>query len=511
MDIRTRFGSFLRALPLAQQVGVGVALVALVMLGVVFARWVTSPSYTVLYADLPEGEVATVVDALETAGTPYRLEGGGRTVLVPREELYGTRASLATEGLGGPTTPEGYELLDEQGLSVSDFRQRVDYQRALEGELERTLSAMQPVETADVRLVLPEEELFSERQQPVTASVLLTTGRDLDPEEVETVAFLVSSGVEGLETEQITIADAKGQVLQAPGDNGSVALSRNLRETREFEQALAGDVQQLLAPLTGGKVNSVVVRANLDFNESETESETYDPDNQVALQESVQNETFEGAGAPPGANGTVGVDGGPEGAAADAEDSNYQREESVSRYGVNRVAQRTIAAPGRVQRLSVAIVMDDGSDRQVDMPARAEIEELVSAAAGLDADRGDTIAVTAAPLPAQEEPEELAPEGGMDMLDLLSTVVAVIVLLVVAVALLLMTRRRKETAPEPSTELVLHEPEEVEAIEEPRAEPRPDPVAAMASPVKDDVTQLVQRQPEEIATLLRSWLADRRS
>lgn len=231
MDLRDRITGFVRELPVAQRVGIVAAVAALAMVGVVFVRWVTTPSYTVLYSGLDDTAVASVIDGLETQGVPYRLEAGGSRVLVPREQLYPTRAALAADGVGGRTTPPGYELLDGQGLSVSDFRQRVDYQRALEGELARTLTAMDGIREATVHLVMPEEELFAEQQKPVTASVLLGTQRTLQQAEIEAVTFLVASSVEGLEVDQITVADASGTVLHAPGATGgaSVATNRNLR------------------------------------------------------------------------------------------------------------------------------------------------------------------------------------------------------------------------------------------------------------------------------------------
>jgi flagellar M-ring protein FliF len=494
--------NFIKALPVAHRVAIAAALAVVVMLAVPFVTWITTPTYTVLYSGLDDVAVAGAVDALESQGVPYRLEAGGSRVLVPREQLYATRAALASEGVGGRTTPAGYELLDEQGLSVSDFRQRVDYRRALEGELARTLSAMDGIREATVHLVTPERELFTERQEPVTASVLLATVRTLSQTEVEAVTFLVASSVEGLETGQITVADASGAVLHAPGDSGGSpgGGSRNLRQTREYEQTVAADIAALLERVTGSPA-SVVVRATLDYDESETETETFDPESQVAVREQTSQERFEGTGVIPG--GTVGVDGGP--LEADAEESTYEKEETLREFGVDRVTSRTVAAPGRVERLSVAIVADDGTLTGADVPPDAVLSELVSTAVGLVPERGDAIAVTTLAFPARVEAETVEPEGSL--LDQLPQMIGAVVLLVVCLLLVAMTRRRKVTV-----ESVERTPPALAELhaEGDRAELREPEPAMVGSTLRSEVVDLVERQPEEIATLLRGWLADRR-
>lgn len=504
MDVRDRMAAFVRTLPFAHRVGIVAALAMLAMASVLFVRWITTPAYTVLYSGMDDAAVAGVIDELDTLGVPYQLEGGGSRVMVPRDKLYTTRASLASQGLGGATAPAGYELLDNQGLSISDFRQRVDYQRAMEGELSKTLMAMNGIQQATVHLALPEEELFSERQRPATASVLVATTRQLNEQEIEAITFLVASSVEGLDASQITVADAKGTVLHAPGDGaGSTAVTnRHMRQTREFEQALSADLSSMLGTVTNGVPASVIVRATLDYDESETNTETYDPASRVALKEQLTGERFEGTGAVPG--GIVGVDGGPILDAAGG-DSTYDREEELREYGVDRTTARRVTAPGKVARLSVAIVMDDGTLTGVNVPAGAEIEQLVSAALQLDPERGDTIAVTQLPMPVVEAPEEAPVETGL--MQLVPQLVAALVLLLVGLALFLMSRRRKDVEAASIATPVALAPSipQLEPVPEPIVEPNP-----LAS-VQRDVAELVQRQPEEIATLLRGWLADRRS
>ncbi len=502
MDVRDRFAAFVRTMPPAHRVGIVAALLVLVMASVVFGRWIMTPTYTVLYSGMDDASVAHVVTELESLGVAYKLEGG--RISIPRDKLYATRASLASAGVAGKSMPAGYELLDSQGLSISDFRQKVDYQRAVEGELAKTLMAMDGISTATVHLALPEEELFSERQKPATASVLVATTRELNESEIEAITYLVSSSVEGLDVSNITVADARGLVLHAPGEatGSSSVTNRHQRQTREFEEALGEDVSRLLASVTNGTAPSVVVRAILNYDENETQTETYDEDNQVVLKEQTSAEEFEGTGVAPG--GIVGVDGGPI-PGAEGGDSVYNREDALREFGVDKVVSRNVTAPGRVERMSVAVVMDDGTLTGANVPALAEIEALVQAAVGLEAERGDTIAVSLLPLPAPEEVEVVEePEAGL--LDLLPQIVAALVLLLVTIALFLMSRRRKTTAKVVETVPTAPVPTMAQMIEEPVDEARDE-----ARDLQRDVAQLVERQPEEIATLLRGWLADRRS
>ena len=516
--MKDRLTDLLRNIPVAHRVTVGIAAGVFVLLAVMFVRWVSAPTYTVLYSDLDDAAVATVIDELEGSGTPYRIEGGGSRVLVPREQLYTTRAALAEAEIGGTTTPEGYELLEEQGLTVSDFRQRVDYKRALEGELSRTLQAMEAVDSATVRLALPERQLFTEDEQPATASVLVDVGRPLQGEEVEAITFLVSNSVEGLEAADVSVSDTEGRMLAFPGEeDGLGAVSgRRQRQTRAFEQALSKDVTRLLQSSLGTGA-SVVVRADLDYDQTTTEQEIYDPDTQVATSEQTIEEEYQGTGAVPG--GGVGVDGGP----IDAEggETDYQREEAIREYGVNREVVRTETAPGEVEQLSVAVVMDDGTNTGAPVPEEGEVEQLVAAAVGLDRERGDEISISAVPYPEPEQAELPAPSAT----DWLPQAGAVVVLLGIVGALFMMARRREE----PPAIAAAEREGPVIWAEEPH-QPRREPAGAVddtsisailgrteddermvvREQLKSSVTDLVERQPDEIAVLLRSWLADRR-
>ena len=284
-DFGNNLKRMISGLTIGQRAGLGAAAVVVALAGMAFFQWVGTPSYDVLYGNVDQSQMQTVIDTLNSNSIPYRVEGAGR-ILVPRSQVYQERAALASAGVSGTVVPKGYELLDKQGLSVSDFRQRVDYQRALEGELSRTLTAMDGIRSATVRLVIPEPALFTDQQKPVTASVLIDPAGSVSQNQVEAIAFLVASSVEGLDPNQVTVATTGGNVLQAAGDTSPAAAGNaQLRMTKDYEAALTADVASMLATVLGPGRASVVVRAALDFNSKSTESEKYDKASATALKQ----------------------------------------------------------------------------------------------------------------------------------------------------------------------------------------------------------------------------------
>jgi flagellar M-ring protein FliF len=271
--------------------------------------------------------------------------------------------------------------------------------------------------------------------------------------------------------------------------------------TRDFEAALAADVRNLLTSVMGEDSASVVVRAQLDFDEQSVETQTFDQESAVALRESTVDETYVGAGTPPG--GTLGVEG--ETVVTDTTgEYTYDRSEVIREYGVDSIISKEITAPGKVEQLSVAVVMDDGSLTGVTVPSSAEVESLVAAAVGLDTTRGDTISVSAIayPLPEVVAEEPAAEEAAMDPMAMMPQAVGGLALLLVVISLLLMARGGSKKGKAAALEVV--QPALAGGATAAVGE------AEDGASIHPEVMNLVQRQPEEIAVLLRSWLADRR-
>src|SRR5947209_14417049 len=188
--------------------------IALVIGGVLFARWASTPAYSPLFSNLSSTDASAIVDKLSAGGTSYQLSDGGATILVPQSQVYDLRLKMSGQGLPAQSDT-GYSLLDKQGVTTSDFMQNVDYQRALEGELGKTIKSINGVQAATVHLAIPQKDVFATDSQKPTASVLVTTslGRTLSTDQVQSVVHLVAASVVGLDPNQVTVADSAGSVL----------------------------------------------------------------------------------------------------------------------------------------------------------------------------------------------------------------------------------------------------------------------------------------------------------
>jgi flagellar M-ring protein FliF len=279
-----------------QRAMVVIAAIGLLVGGLTFMRWAAAPSWVPLYTNLEAKEAAEVTQELDSMGVGYQLADAGRTIMVSRDRVYETRLDLSAQGLprvGG----DGWNLIDQQGLTTSQFRQRVDYQRAMEGELARTIAAMEPVEAATVHLVMPEDDLFSGDDVHPSASVLVdpSGGRTLGTNQVQAIVHLIASGVEGMTPEQVTVADTTGRVLSSPGTDGIdlAAGEQRLTQKATYEAAVASSIQSLLEPVTGAGRTRVVVSADLDFDQRESVSELFaEPDTSPVVAERSTTETY---------------------------------------------------------------------------------------------------------------------------------------------------------------------------------------------------------------------------
>ncbi|MDY7103131.1 MAG: flagellar basal-body MS-ring/collar protein FliF [Actinomycetota bacterium] len=474
--------------------------------GVVAAlRWITEPSWTLVATTRSLSETANVVDELEAEGLTTRVEGDGQ-VFVRAEEAQDARLLLATATVDG-TEVVGYELLDDEGFTTSEFKQRVDLQRALEGELTRTLIDIEGIDEASVHLAIPEDQLFVEDEENVTASVVLTTPSQLDDDTVASVVSIVASAVPGLVPENVTVSDTDGRVLTG-GAGGSTGSADAVEMTQLYETALETQVETMLASVLGPDHSVVRVSAQLNFDEATEESTTYDPDSQVAVREQLTDETFNGTGTPP--EGVLGVTGEVTGDGA-VQESEYTRGEQISEYAIDQVVRTSRQAPGRLERLSVAVVLDEALDPA---PDPAQVNALVAAAAGIDPARGDQVVVDLLPFEVAAEDDaaaedEIPAEDAANPLDMVGTyaptAIGTLVLLLVAFMVWRGMRALKPTVVEiDAGELRAagDDDEDADELEPPEDRLTLDPAR--------EVLDLIDRQPDEVAVLLRSWVADRR-
>ncbi len=382
-----------------QKIVAGVAVVGVVLGVFMVSKMTGGADWAPLYTDLSPSDGGAIVTALEEEGVPHQLGAGGSTILVPADRVYDTRLALSDTAL--PSEGKvGYGVLDSQGLTTSEFGQRVGYQRAMEGELASTIKALEPVETAVVHLAIPADEVFAIDDKKASASVLVRTrpGQTLSDDQVRAITNLVSSSIEGLTPEAVTVADSEGNVLAAPGQGvtGENGDGQRQKQTVRFESDLQASLESMLAGVVGVDSSRVTVSADLDFDETNTSRETFEapePNSageQLTLEESVRNETF--AGANPAESGVLGPDTPVTPAAGG--DSEYSLDEADVRFAVNRVVESTNTAPGAIESLSVAVIVDE---EMITAEQAAELSVALAAGAGIKEDRGDVLSVTRMP------------------------------------------------------------------------------------------------------------------
>lgn len=427
-----------------RQLGLLVGLAASVALGVAIVMWAQKPSYRLLYNGLSDKDTAAITSSLQGSGIPYEVNADTGMIMVPADRVHDARLKLAGQGLPKGTT-QGFDLLDkEQGFGTSQFMENARYQRALEGELSQTIGSLANVQGARVHLAMPRQTAFlrDREKKQVSASVMinLAPGRDLEPGQVAAIVHLVASSVPNLDPDAVTVVDQKGKLLTSSGSDRDLQLSASQFDyKKKVEEYYVGRIEDLLRPLTGAGKVSAQVSADLDFSVTEQTQEMYNPDMPAVRSEQTFEESTSGpaggGGVPgaltnqPPAAGTVGQ---PPAAAAGVETSGPQNStrRMTRNYELDRTISHTRLGGAAVQRLSVAVVVDDreitseeGEVTRKPLTAQEleRITTLVKQAVGFDAQRGDSVDVINAsftpPPPAEKAPEPsfLDKPGVMDV------------------------------------------------------------------------------------------------
>ncbi len=452
-DARARATDLLGRYSTGQKVAAGAAVVA-VVLGVFFmTRMAGAGKYAPLFTDLQTSDAAAITEQLDAEGIPYQLVGGGTSILVPSDQVYSARLKVAADGIPSDSQV-GYGVLDQQGLTTSEFGQRVGYQRAMEGELSTTIESLDVVETATVHLALPDKDAFALSDQKASASVLVSTtpGSSMSDEQVQTVVNLVASSIENLSPEAVTVADSEGNVLAAPGRNpggaggAGGAGGGGQKQTAQFEQSVAESIEAMLTKVVGPGATIATVSADLNFDETNVSRETFEapavgPDGEpLAVQDSTRNETYTGT-----AGAVAGVLGPDTPAATGGGDTDYSLDEADVEYALNRVVESTNTAPGAIERLSVAVMVDE---EKVSPELLGNLDALVAAAAGIEPDRGDVLALDRMPFDtsiadrAEDEIEQAEEaEAAAATQQMMQSIALGVFLLVVLLVAFLMYRR----------------------------------------------------------------------
>jgi len=507
--LKTRWqGLSPRQQALVLMVGVPI-IVALAFLG----YWGWSPNMVPLFSDLDSRDAAAVVEQLKANKVSYSLINQGTTILVPEKDVYDLRLQMVTSGA---VSSGGFELFDETKLGATDFERRVNYQRALQEELRRTIVQLDEVEQARVHLVLPKESVFADQEQAASASVALRLKplKQLSKEQVRGIVLLVQNSVEGLKPENITVINMAGNVLKGEGAEeygstvgGEVFKEQELKEA--FQTQTQRRIQTLLDAIFGPGKAVVVVSADLDFSQRETHSVTYG-------KQSIRSETgsVTGNGSPENseAGGVAGVDSNvPDYQAEDSAQENTgsspiinNSEEYQRNYELDTVEERIVFSPGEVKRISAAVVVDG----QLSPEKSEEIYRLVTSAIGLDLTRGDVLTVSSMDfdttfqsetnkaldeLSKQEQAEQLRNERYF----WIKTGLAVLGFVLALVFVLRALKSRNAGSLE-----VLEEPLPVKQIAE-EMDVKTDPIIKQK---QDRVKKYIEDKPEEAANILKTWL-----
>lgn len=369
----------------------------------VMTFWFQTPDFQLLYANLSEKDAAKVVDQLKGLKIPYELANEGHTVRVPANKVHEIRLQLASMGL--PEGSEiGLELFQESSLGMTDFVQKLNYQRALQGELIRTIKALDAVDQARVHLVIPKENLFVKEKPRGKASVMLKikTGKSLSQEQIQGIVHLVSSSVEGISPGDVVVVDLKGNLLSGEhdGTEKTVAVASNLKLQTKVEKDMENKILKMLEDALGtGKVIARV-SAELNFEKVDRTEEIYDPDSQVVRSEQRVAESTVGA-VPPG--GVAGVESllpsGEAAKGAGGTAAKKDRENQTLNYEINKVIRHVEKPVGEIKKLSVGVLIDGvmtGNPPAYKPRTPEEIAtylEIVKNAIGYDEKRGDQIKV----------------------------------------------------------------------------------------------------------------------
>lgn len=480
---------------------VGIALV--VAIAVALASLTSSPSYGVLFSGLSAQDAGSITAKLQSAGVPYELTNGGTTVLVPQNLVDQERVSLAEAGL--PSQTAGLTSLNGLSITSSQITQQADYQAALQSQLAQTIEAINGVQSAQVNLALPPTDAFAigQSSQP-SASVIVTldAGVSLTSQQVEAIVHLVASAIPGMNANDVTVADQNGDVLAAPGLG--VNAQGAGQSAQGFDSQLEASIQSMLDTIVGPGNANVRVAATLSTNQVTTKTQSIQTQKGKPLttptQTQTQTQTFTGNGTVPGGTlGTTGI------ATTGNQVSTYKQTSSTTQYAIGQVTQTVQQAPGAIQRLSVAVAVNS----HVKGLSLAKLRQVVAAAAGIVPARGDTLSVVAVPFPALAT----TPSGAGSSLFGSILGIAKVVLLVLGAlgAILLMSRAAARTEVEPLFPAEL-EPalagtggqlggptEELPAVALPQSQPV----------VGEDVLDYIDRQPEDVAKLLRVWMTAR--
>lgn len=473
---------------------IGIPLLVFIFL-ISTATFLARPDYTVLYAGLSQEDMSVIMSELDKEGVKYKVGQDGRSILVPEDKARDLRLKLAAKGIPSKGIV-GYEVFDKGDLRVSDFQNQVNFKRAVEGELARTILRIDGIEDAKVNIGMPQKSIFLREEEEPTASVFLKLkpGYELSLEQVKAIRNLVSASVPRLKPKSVVIVDHTGKDLTALLEEEDFIKDRELKIKIEFEKRLEKDIQQALEEVLGYGSVKVKVFADLDLTRREQKEEIYDPDmTAIVSQQKKKERAISGAPAGvPGAQANIppGV-----GAVLGAGQTLTEKSETITNYEVSKKEVYLVDPTVKIKKLSVGVLVDSNI-KDLDIE---KIKRIVIASAGIDLQRGDTIAIESVPF--HKKVFEEAPPPYEKYLKFILPALALLFTAGALLFLLRMLLRKKEAPPSlPSVSL-----EGVEVI------PGSEEIKLKAEKIEaiETIIKIAKEEPDKIAKILRKWLRSR--
>ncbi|HET6514213.1 MAG TPA: flagellar basal-body MS-ring/collar protein FliF [Thermodesulfovibrionales bacterium] len=502
-------GERLRTLPTPKKIILLVVVALTITAVILLFTWSQKADYQLLYSNLTEEDSGSIIQKLNEQKIPYRVSAGG--IMVPADKVYDLRLQLASQGLpqGGGI---GFEVFDKTSFTMTDFVQKLNYRRALQGELSRTVRALAEVEQCRVHLAVPEKSLFTKDEDRPKASVLikLRQGRRLSQSQVQGIVHLVSSSVEGLNPKDVAVVDSRGEMLTA-ADDGLGMTSGQLEYQHTLEKELENRVVGILEPVVGkGKVRAKVA-ATIDLTKIEKTEERFDPESQVVRSEQRNAEKTTN-GTTGGVPGTASNLPGKTATQAAVSQAQSERKNETINYEISKVTSHVVNASGDVKRLSVIALVDgvytaqQGSKEKKYAPRPEEeikkFEDMVKNAVGFTADRGDDVRVVNMPFEGPQQ-EEL-PEPKTDIIAYVSMAAKYFVPLLALIMVFLFVFRplmKVLTASPVMQRAPVQLPQTVAEIEK--------ALELAGKPAGANLIEWAKKNPKEAADLIKNWIEEK--
>ena len=518
---------------LSQGQKVAALVLATVTIGSILAMsfWIKTPDLQLLYANLSEQDASAIVDNLKSQKIPYELSNQGKTIRVPANQVHEIRLKMASEGL--PEGSEvGLEIFDETSLGMTDFIQKLNFQRALQGELSRTIKTLDAVDHARVHLVIPKQTLFIREKPKGKASVTIKTkaGKFLNERQVQGIVHLIASSVEGITADNVVVVDVKGNLLSGSQETnaGAARSSSNYQHKRRVEQELEKNILAMLEDALGQGMIIARVTAKLDFEKNDQTEEIYDPDSSVIRSQQTASESTVGA-TPTG--GVIGVQAqlpageNQGGTGTSGQPSKRDKNNQVTNYEINKITRVVSKPTGTISKLSVAVmingVMAENDAGEEEYQARTQEEmdkyiQIVQSAVGYNEERGDQIKVENIQFDRSVELQRLKELEREKQIDLAFQVGKYILGLIFVI--LFYTRAIKPiinwmtTSPKKEEEVEEEVTTDGMTDEQRREEEelqRLEAGLASASEMRKSVTDFIEKDPKYTAGVVRKWLREK--